>query len=176
MFMHTGWICANSWKYIRVCESTSRTRNVGLTVYFWEQERKTERKRKEEEEVGREWWRNGDEMTGSGGKVWEAEVSRRLYLIKEDTGSSEKRKSEWLEETLGDERERGRVCVSCLIIYPLRSASHVHFLRLLSGARSALLVPSSFHPDFCPTFRVLPDVWFRFCSRYFAPRRPSVFR
>lgn len=145
-------LCKQLKVHTRTRESISRTRNVGLTVYFWQQERRTERKGKEEEEVEREWWRNGDETTGSGGEVWEAEVSRRLYLIKEDTGSSEKRKSKWLEETLGDERERQRVCVSCLIIYPLRPASHVHFLRLLSAARSALLVPSSFHPDFLANF------------------------
>lgn len=137
-------LCKQLKVHTRTRESISRTRNVGLTVYFWEQERRTERKGKEEEEVEREWWRNGDETTGSGGEVWEAEVSRRLYLIKEDTGSSEKRKSKWLEETLGDERERQRVCVSCLIIYPLRPASHVHFLRLLSAARSALLGPFLF--------------------------------
>lgn len=62
-------LCKQLKVHTRTRKSISRTRNVGLTVYFWQQERRTERKGKEEEEVEREWWRNGDETTGSGGEV-----------------------------------------------------------------------------------------------------------
>ena len=102
VFVRAGWICASSREYIGVRESTLRTRNVGLTACVWKRKGR-----------GRGATMRGakvEKRRVEGGKVWEAEVvSRRLYLIKEDTGSSEKRESRdgW-KKLLGDERKKER--------------------------------------------------------------------